>query len=136
MGIGLCCVSMPALSKMLSYHLPRYEKLKSWMSSRYGSAKSSTANSSVKPPTGLGRLFNPNAGKNSKRHDSYFDLEDNRSTSQSKATPHLGSLPYELSPVKSSVQTLIGTGNRVQVHENQIHLETDVKQNSQSCDGH
>ena len=136
MGIGLCCVSMPALSKMIAHHLPRYEKLKSWMSSRYGSTKSSIAISPLKPPTRRGKFLNPNASKISRRHDFYSDLEDNRSPFQSKLTPRLESLTYELSPVKSSVQTLISTGNRTQIHENRIHLEMDVKQNSQRCDSH
>lgn len=128
MSIALCCVSMPALSKMLAYHVPLYEKLKIWTSSRFASTRSTIANRYHKQPVLLRKFFKASSSETSRGDDSYINLENNAETRlQSVAA-------YELRPKGNSVQTIIGTGNKVPIEENGIHLNVKLQQNSRHCD--
>lgn len=127
--IGLCCVSMPALPKMLGHHLPPCVKVKTWIISRFSSVRRKSSNSYAGKPLKLGRLFSSNNNKtpNTSR-DSYVDLERN-----GLGRPDVDHLtpPYGQGSVKESVQTFIKSGEKKSVDDDAIHFEIEMKQHSQ-----
>lgn len=127
MSFGLCCVSMPALSKMLAHHQPPYEKLKSWVSQRYNSVRSNIGKSSLRQPLKMGNLLRMNK-TDSRSHDVYLDLEHNKDANLQSDTAHP---QHELGPL-NSVRTLIGTGRSNRVDDSAIHYEVDLQQNVHS----
>ncbi len=125
MGIGLCCVSMPALSKMITYHLPKFEPLRSWVSSRYSAVKSTTLHSSLKQPSGLLKKLRSKGSKSSV--DGYSDLDlENHQDARLRTN-------YELGQMQTSVRTLIGTGTGPQYQPNGIHVKVNMQQDSRHC---
>ena len=125
MSIGLCCVSMPAVSKMLVHHLPPYEKLKSWFDSKYDVAKSTIHSSSRKAPR-LGRDFYFDKTDTSRSRDSYIDIEGNKP----------GRLdPYGRGSVKKPVRTFISSGENHGIDEQGIHCEIELQQQSHQREG-
>ena len=134
-GVGSCFVRMPTLSKLLAYHIPPYEKLKSWMSSYCSSAKSKIASISFRSPSGLWRLFESSSSI-FQGHNSYLDLGNNKDVRLRKGAPGLPFLPYEMGPVKTFVHTVISKGNILQVQEDGNKLKVNLKQNSQRYGEH
>ena len=70
MSIGLCCASMPALSKLLGHHID-YARLKSWVESRYDSFKSKNSKNSFSKYILYNRRETP-----TKSRDSYINMEE------------------------------------------------------------
>jgi len=124
MSIGLCCVSMPTLNKMLVYHLPPYKKLKSWLSSRYTSARSTIENAYRSQPKALGNLFKSSNSNSSRGHHSYTDLENDKGKILRPGAE------LELQPTGRSVQTLIGTGDTSATKDSGIHLKVKLQQDT------
>ncbi|KAI9705072.1 MAG: hypothetical protein M1836_006855 [Candelina mexicana] len=130
-GVGLCCVSMPALSKMLSHHQP-YEKLKSRISSRQVSTKRRVTKGSIDRPTLLQRLSKTSRTRARKDYDFSLDLESNK-YERPQGSHTLAE--QELSPTHNSVKTIIGTGSRTPVElESGIRLKVNLHQSSQNCE--
>ena len=130
MGIGLCCVSMPALSKMITYHLPKFEPFRSWVNSLYSAVKSTALHSSLKQTSGLLKKLRSRGSKSSVDGYSDLDLENHRLR---PTAPKLGSLPYELGQMQTSVRTLIGTGTGPQYQPDGIHVNVNKQQDSRHC---
>ena len=125
MSIGLCCVSMPALSRMIAYHAPPYEKLKSWFDSKYSLAKSTIQSSTRRTPM-LGRDFYSDKTDTSRSRDSYIDLEGNKP----------GQLdPYGRGSVKKPVRTFITSGENHGMDAEGIHFEIELQQQSHQRGG-
>lgn len=143
MGIGLCCVSMPALSKMITHHLPAYQRLRSRLSSRYAAVARSTvvdtSHPSLKRQQSLGLLRVlklSGSSKSSEDSGSYSDLEGNNvEVRQQTGAPRVGVLPYELGRTQTSVRTLIGTGDDTRTQTGGIHVAVNMQQNSRSWGG-
>ena len=127
MGFGLCCVSMPALSKMLSHHLPAYEKVRSWISSHYSSVRPIFAISISKKQSKLGRFLRLSNTETTRSHDSYLNLEDNKDSAIRSGTMYT---PHELGHM-NSVRTVIGTGRTTTIKDGSIHYKVDLQQNNQ-----
>lgn len=135
MGIGLCCISMPALSKMIAYQLPRLQTFGSWMSSRSASARSGIRQASFSQPFGLLKRLRSRGSKSSHGQDSYLDLENNDDLHLEMGAPRLGALTYDSSQKQTSVRTIIGTGHDTQIQTAGIHVEVKLQQKSRHCDG-
>lgn len=134
MSIGLSCVSMPAMFKVLGHHLPPYEKLKSWLTSRYSSDKPTTSTSSFWKPPRLGGnlLFNKSETPNRSR-DSYLDIERNN---PERLDPNALSSPYEKGSMQKSVRTFINSGRNNVIEDDGIHFEIEMQQHSRQYDSH
>ncbi|KAM0802924.1 hypothetical protein BDR22DRAFT_887254 [Usnea florida] len=123
MSIGLCCVCMPSMFKMLGHHLPQ---LKAWITSRYPSGKASISNDSVKRLPRMGwnllrhRTETPDTSRNS-----YLDIERNTPGRLDTGT---SSLPYQEGSMQQSVRTFINSGNKNVTDDDGIHYKVELKQ--------
>ncbi|KAL9009984.1 MAG: hypothetical protein Q9173_005034 [Seirophora scorigena] len=135
MGIGLCCVSMPALSKMITHHLPAYRRLRSRLSSRYAAVARSTvvdtSHPSLKRQQSLGLLRVlklSGSSKSSEDSGSYSGLEgNNEEVRQQTGAPRVGVLPYELGRTQTTIRTLIGTGDGTRTQTGGIHVAVNMQ---------
>ena len=125
MSIGLCCVSMPAFSKMLSHHLPPYEKIISWLISRNLPTKSTKTShsSSWKVSTLKKKLLlsdkvkTPNGSR-----ESNLDIEGNNASLIYANAP---SSPDEQGLIEKPVRTFIKGGESNVTKDNGIHCEIE-----------
>ena len=132
MSIGLCCVSMPVVSKMVRHHLPApYKKLRSWLVSRYKVAKPIIPNDCFKRLPRSGRDLLINKSETPRSHDSYLDIEA-RSIEQLHPDTLLS--PYGQGPMKKAVRTLISSGKKKVIDDDGIRFEIELEQHSRHHD--
>ena len=115
---------------MLNHHLPPYEKLKSWLTSRNVPAKSTmTSDSPFWKASRLGRklLFSKTETPNRSR-ESYLDIERNN---PGRFTPDALSSHYEQGLTKNSVRTYINSGTENLIEDDGIHCDIELQQHSQ-----
>lgn len=128
MSIGLCCVSMPAMSKMLGHHLPApYEKLRSWLISRYKVAKPIMPNHCFKKLPRSGRDLLISKSETPRSHDSYLGIEA-RSTERLHPDALLSS--YGQGPMENAVRTFISSGEKKVIDDDGIRFEVELEQHS------
>lgn len=119
---------MPALSKMLGRHLPPYKKLKSWLHSRYNTAKSTIPNSSLGKSPSWGRGLLGNIRETPRSRASYSDLDGN---DVERLDPDAS--PYKTGSTKKAVRTFIASGEHNVIEDDAIHLEVELQQYSRQC---
>ena len=132
MSIGFCCVSMPTLFRLLAHHLPSHKKIRSWLNSRYTSAKLKRSTDSAWKSSRLGRilLFNKSETPNRSR-DSYLDTEGNN---RGRLDLDTLSSPYGQGSMKKSVLTFIDGGENNVFDDDGIHCEIELQQHSRQYD--
>ncbi|CAF9943010.1 MAG: hypothetical protein ALECFALPRED_010428, partial [Alectoria fallacina] len=123
MFIGISCACMPAFSKMLHHHLPAVEKLRSLLSSRFASLRSSK--SGDRP----GR-----SGFSQSDDQSHYPVAKTVKGPYSHLEAELKSPQgdtfqptYELGQLQS-VQTFIGKGWKKGPSDDKIHLTHEIRQ--------
>lgn len=128
MSIGLCCVSMPALLKLLGPHLPPFEKVKSWLHSRYIFAKHPTLNCSFRKAPALGKdvLLNKIKTPNMSR-DSDLDIERDYPGRLDQDT---SSSPYDHGSMEKSVRTIISSRRNKMIDNDDIEFDIELQQHS------
>lgn len=118
---------------MITYHLPKFEPLRSWVNSQYSAVKSRTLHSSLKQPSGLLKKLRSKGSKSSVDGYSDLDLENHQDARLRPTAPKLSPLPYELGQMQTSVRTLIGTGTGPQYQPDGIHVKVNMQQDSRHC---
>ena len=131
MSIGLCCISMPALSKMLGHHLPPYKKFISWLLSPHNSSNFTFPNSSLSKSPRQKRDLLSNKRETPRTRDSYLDLEGNNAE---RLDPDASLSPYERDSMKDVVRTFIGSGKHNVIDDDGIHFEVELQQHSRQYD--
>ena len=123
MFVGISCACMPAFSKMVHQHLPTLEKLRSMLSTRFDSLRS-TKSGDTTGRYGVSQSNGPihqPVTKSSPEPYSHPEVE-------TPSPGHAAYQPtYELGQLQS-VQTVIGKGLKKGASDDQIHLTHEIQQ--------
>ena len=120
---------MPAFSKMLSHHLPPYEKIKSWSTSRNVPTKTTKTshNSSWKVSTLRRKVLSNKTKDPNRSRESYLDIEGN---DPSLFHTNALSSPDEQGLIEGPVRTFINGGESNATKDDGIHCEIELQQHS------
>jgi hypothetical protein len=126
MSIGICCVCIPALFRMISHHLPVFQKLKSALSSRLASLKSTASKLSRNHGNPHGKFQSQDKKNSGSQNSSQAGEIDNFEWSH----PDIPAT-YDMGSIQRSVRTFIGRGKSTVRDRDGIHLQVSLQQHAQ-----
>lgn len=130
--MSISCACMPSLSKMLGYHLPAYNMLKSRLHSRFNLFKSKVVNTRMNKALWSGRSSNYNKDELSYSQNMYPNTE---AYNPELLPPAFPSVPNESRPMRNGVRTSIG-GLKDNFDENDgIRFTVKLQQHSEQYIG-